>query len=507
MPAEALKILIMKKSSSKRPVYVNPKQAEFLSAKQKRRSFVGGRGSGKSSVLGHQTRVEFNYLPRAKAFLAGLTYNQMLTKTLPSAMESWQAHGLRELDAKTGLGHFVVGRRPPGHWLKPYQAPRNYENAITFLNGYTIEMLSLDRADTARGGNYDLGHVDESALVKREHITRILRPMIRGNKYRFTHHLHQTFCDYTSAAWLPEGQWIYETEENAKTNPDDYFYLESTAYDNIEVLGAKYLTDLRQEMSQLEWDVEVMNVRLKKLPNSFYPNFNEEKHCRWDTYSYDYDEETGLTLPTTNDRNPKAPLEQSWDFNAKFTSLIVCQEHGREFRCLNALFVKESETNMLVAAVNLFCDTYAEHPCKQVLVYGDRNGNNSSPGQELTFYQQIIKRLAERGWVASLQVQGLDPDHRLKHFAINDILAETNPNLPLIRINRNLCKFLIISIQQSPITPDWKKDKRSEAKLVQQERATHLSDCFDNIVYRKYAGLFGQSQEAYQVYFLNGRGS
>ncbi|RDC63279.1 hypothetical protein [Adhaeribacter pallidiroseus] len=485
-------------------VYVNDKQRRFLSARQKRRGFVGGRGSGKSTVYGHRTYLNYNALARAKFFLAGLTYNQAYTKTLPSAMDAWHACGLREFDKKTGLGHYVVCQRPPAHFMKPYQAPRKYENAITFINGYTIEVLSMDRPDSGRGGNYDGGDVDESALFKREVIFKVLRPMIRGNIYRFTHYLHQSFCDYTSVPWLPSGQWVFETEENAKSHPEDYFFLESTAYDNVAVLGAGYLAGLKQEMSSIEFDVEVMNKRLKKLPNSFYPAFNEDRHLKFDTYSYQYDEETGIWVMGNNFYKPSAPLETSWDFNAAFTSMIVCQETSSEFRCVDALWKKQAEDKSLVIALTeQFCEDYAGHQCKEVLIYGDRNGNNKSAGDNKTFYDHIQETLRANGWEPTLMVEGLDPDHRLKHILINELLAETNSRLPKIRLHQDKCKFLAISIQNSPILPDWKKCKKSEGLLMEQERATHLADCFDNIVYRKYAHMFGvQTSLAGLVYTI-----
>jgi hypothetical protein len=210
-----------------RRIYVNEKQRQFLAAKQKRRSFVGGRGSGKTTVAGHETRVEMNYLPRAKGFLAGLTYTQLTSNTVPVMEAAWQAHGLREYDLNSGFGHYVKGKRPTAEWIKPYQPPSNYENVITFLNGYTIQMLSMDLAELARGGNYDFGHIDESALMKEEHVNKILRPMIRGNIYKNfpDSSYHQRFCDYTSVPWLPSGQWVFKTEDLAKSEPDDYFFL------------------------------------------------------------------------------------------------------------------------------------------------------------------------------------------------------------------------------------------------------------------------------------------
>jgi len=486
-------------------IYVNEKQRQFLAATQKRRTFVGGRGSGKTTVAGHQTRVEMNYLPRAKGFLAGLTYTQLTSNTLPAMEKAWYDHGLREYDPKTGFGHYVKGKRPPSDWIKPHLPPSNYENVVSFLNGYTIQMLSMDRAELARGGNYDFGHIDESALMKEEHVNKILRPMIRGNIHRFPHYLHQTFCDYTSVPWLPSGQWVFKVEDLAKSEPENYFFLESTAYDNATVLGEKYFRDLRNSIDPLEWDVEVMNKRLTKLPNSFYPSFNDEKHGVWKTFTYTHDDKTGLTLAIDSDRDPARELELSFDFNAGFTSVIVCQENGNEFRSLDALWVKQSETTVLDSLVTKFCDTYESHERKHAVIYGDRNGNNKQVGANLTFYQTIQQGLVARGWNSVLMVQGLDPDHRLKHIAINQLLAETNPRLPVMRFNRNKCKYLIISIQQSPINPDWTKNKNSEKAAIEQERATHLSDCFDNIVYRKYGHLFGQAQVHEPVYFL-GRG-
>lgn len=177
-----------------RRIYVNEKQRQFLAAKQKRRTFVGGRGSGKTTVAGHQTRVEMNYLPRAKVFLAGLTYTQLTSNTLPAMEAAWYAHGLREYDQKSGFGHYVKGKKPPTDWIKPIQPPSNFENVITFLNGYTIQLLSMDRAELARGGNYDGGHIDESALMKYEHVTKILAPMIRGNIHQYRGELLAGYC-------------------------------------------------------------------------------------------------------------------------------------------------------------------------------------------------------------------------------------------------------------------------------------------------------------------------
>lgn len=489
----------------KKKVYVNPKQAAFLNATQKRRSFHAGRGGGKSSVLGFNEYLKFNYLPRSKGFLGALTYKQALTKTLPSAMESWAQIGLKEHtgDKPEEQGHYVVCKKPPTSWVKPYQPPRDYSNSITFINGRTKEILSADRPDLLRGGNYDDGDIDESALMKRDIVYKVLMPMIRGNIFRFDHPLHQTFCDYSSAAWLPSGQWIYETEQLAKEFPEEYLYIEGSAKDNIEVLGPGYIEKLRREMSDLEFQVEVENKRIKKLPNGFYPAFDENKHCVTDTYGYDHDDKTGLWLIKDSFYNPNLPLQPSFDFNAAFTSLSLWQENGDEFRQVDELWVKDSTQSKVTELCEKLINSYSSHLCKVMFVHGDRNGNNRLVNSPNTFYEEVKIILEKAGWEVNLCVEGLDPNHRLKHLVINEILSEKRANLPKIRINQDKCKYTIISIESAPILIDFQKNKNSEYENIPQERATHLSDTFDNIIYRKYKHLFGEDDSNWGlVYFM-----
>jgi hypothetical protein len=494
---------LKRNSSEDRLVYINEKQQQFMAARPKRKTYNGGRGSGKSSAKGFKDVQRFYELPRSKFFLAGLTYNQILTKTLPSAEESWRTCGFKEFDRDKRAGHYVIGTKPPHWWPKPYQPPRNYDNTITFCNGYTIEMLSLDRPDSNRGGNYDGGDVDESALVKEEIFNKVLKPMVRGNRYRFNHHLHGELCDYSSAAWLPSGQWIYKTEELQKTKPEKYFFIEATAADNADALPPDYIEELSETLSQLEMDVEVWNKRLKKVPNCFYPALSEAKHCVSNTFSYTQNE-AGLWVSSPNFIDPTKPKDSSWDFNAAIVSVLVCQEMGNEFRIDNALFVKQADITLVEAAVDLVCEKYKDHPCKEMNLYGDRNGNSRSPGMTKTFYETICERFAKNGWRAYLKVQGLDSKHRLRHLVINGILSENNTRMPRIRMNQTNCKFLYISMENSPMYNDFEKDKRSEGRLLDQERATHFSDCLDNIAMAKYAHLFGyDSYQPYRVYFLN----
>jgi hypothetical protein len=491
------------KMQNKKPIYVNPKQAAVLTSRQRRKAFLGGRGAGKTTVAGHFSLDACACLPRAKFFLLGLTYNQIQSIFLPSMMAAWEKRGLKEYIDARHPGHYVVGKRPPDDFATPYQRPRNYENQITFFNGFTLSMLSFDRSDRNRGGNFDGGIVDEATLINKDRYDKEMKPMIRGNIYRFNTHYHHSELLVSSQSWTAAGDWFPDLEFDAIANPDDVLFVQASAYDNIEVLGERYLKDLQRDLPGIIFDVEVLNMRRKKIANSFYDELDEEKHGYYNSYAYDQTE-SGLlvTKSTSTDYDPTLPLEISFDFNAAFNSCIVGQEHNkglfREARVINNFYVKNKKIDYLVEDV---CNYYKGHQNK-VMIWGDRNGNNKQANSEDTYYEQIIKQFKAAGFKAvELMVHDrLDPLHALKHYVLNVLLAEKDMQLPRIRINQIKCKATIISMQCAPVTGDFKKDKTSEReKNLPQEKATHLSDCFDNWIYPKYNHLIEGKTYSYRA--------
>jgi hypothetical protein len=387
----------------------------------------------------------------------------------------------------------VVGKKPPDNFKAPFQPVKNYENVISFFNGFTIVMLSFDRQNANRGSNFDGGVIDEGVLINKERYDKEIKPTIRGNIYNFPgSHYHLSELFLSSQSWTVAGDWLPDMEYEAQANPDETFFIEGSAYDNIDTLGEKYINTLEKDLPLLIFQVEVLNQRRKKLPNCFYDEFTEDRHCYFNTYGYDYNEAGQLITRTdSTDYDRTLPLEISFDFNAAFNSCIVGQEiikpTGTEARIINNLFVKHKVIKHLVEDLIRY---YQGHK-NIILIWGDRNGNNRQADSELTFYEQIERQLKEAGFTTRLMVKDrLDPFHALKHTVINTLLAETDPSLPRIRINQNKCKATILSIQSAPITGDFKKDKRSElVPGLSQEKATHLSDCFDNWIYPKYHNL------------------
>jgi len=471
------------KKPKKKVVYLNSKQKEFMISEAIRKCLVAARGFGKSFLIGLVTVDKVMQMPRAKSMLIGPTYAHLLSKTVPAITQAFEAIGWWKAEYKK-FGHYVIGTKPPSYFKTAYQEPETYKYVISFWNGYRIELISEDIGDNNRGGSYDSADIDESALISREFVNKVVSASVRGNLHKkiSKSHYHHSVYDYTSTPWTPAGRWIYKTEELEKENPKDYFFLEATAKDNIHVLGEDYIKKLKNELSKLEFDVEVMNKRIKKLPNTFYPDFNFNKHVIFNTYKYE-ESEDNIKINGQFDYSTTAPLLVSFDFNISFMSCVVGQKINNKLHINNQFFVKYEKIDKLI---DMILEHYATHQNKIIQIFGDRMGNSFKQGKETMKMYDIIKaKFSQENWRATIKASARNIEHKHKHYVINKALEEDG-TMP-IRINGNTCKALVLSIQHAGILDNYQKDKSSERDAnTLQEFATHLSDCFDYLLYPIY---------------------
>jgi len=492
----------MKKS---REVYLNDKQIEFAGAMQDTRVWIGGRGSGKSVMIGVSQRQKTGDLPRAKFFFSSSTYTQLLTKTLPPITKIWENFGLIEHIPGQQNGHYVVGKIPPRKWIRPYDAPRKYTNVITFMNGYTIELLSMDRPEIARGGSYDGGEIDEAALVKRDVLSQVLIPSIRGNGNKFSHWSHGQLSMYSSMPWRSDGLYLLEYEDRAKMEPDQYFFLESTAYDNVHVLGQKSLDRMKSEMPEFIHDIEIMNKRHGKSEICFYFAWEDTTHLYDPLHDYEEDDLFGIKPIGIKDIDADLMMDLSWDFGGWFTGFTVWQEDLRknEERCKDAFHVTQNVG--IDDLVDKFCAKYRDHRYKFVRFWGEPRGHNKqSTGK--TYYEVAMERFAYHGWHVDVAVTtAVSENHDIRYAFVNKLLGEKEPHLPKIRMNAESCKDVVIAVHNTERTPDFKKIKKDEKnRSFNQGHATHYTDTIDYYLMQKHGWkfhMYGMSGEAGMVMF------
>ncbi|CAN1552544.1 hypothetical protein MCERE19_02227 [Spirosomataceae bacterium] len=508
-------------------IKLNPKQAKFLKSRARRKSFIGGRGSGKSMTMGFQIRKLFPVFPRATWVIAGLTYVSIDSIVIPNIREALEKCGLFEYDKKLRpYGVYVIGVQPPDTWAKPYKQPgkRLYQYCITFINGFTLRLVSQDNKETHRGLSINGLLVDESATISFEFIQTVLIPAFRGNTLApyEGHYWNYGFFDFSSASWTIAGNWIYDTEEKyfemckerksmyeshgeqwLIDNVPEFLFLESTYEDNQRFLPAKYGQMQRETLDIWKYNVEVMNQRVLKLPNQYYHALSE---ANFYFKSYDYHpRESGVLEYSHNDYHKDKPLLISLDFNADIVWCLVCQQFGNEFRVIQSEFKKpevtkvEQESNILIQLAEWFCKTYDAHAVKEVYVFGDPNGNSTSASTDKSnrpFFDRFCEILIKKDWKVFRKELTSYPKTKDRYDLMNMMFSGSHEKAPKVRINKNTNKSFIIALQNTLVTTDklFKKDKSSERKARFREYATDPTDAFDYILWSLFSHFINRGQ-------------
>lgn len=471
----------------KNKIFYHKKQLQFTNARQRTRVLIAGRAFGKGVCIGRSFYLKMMHLPRSKHFLSSSTYGQMLTKTLPVIFNKWAEYGLKRHYDMKNPGHYVVGKRPPDAWQTPWQKPDLYKNVITFWNGFTIELLSMDRADLARGGNYDGGEIDEALLVKKEHYSKVLLPATRGTSPRlFQLPYHKQISFYTSVPWLASAQWLFEYEERSKSTPDDVFYMEGLSTDN-PLITEEDIRIWKQEMDYLDFQVEVMNMRITRSEKAFYHSWDDDKHLYTPKWNYQDDEDVGISVNgQASARKKNMPLDMSFDFSGWFNCCTVYQKHVKTERMIDKFFVKQDNVSTLIENICIDC---ADQKRKHVNIYGEPRGHDRrAEGDSL--YTVISKIFNRNGWSVSILAKKKAAQHEVRHELVNTILQETNPKLPQLRVNQSKCKDVVIAMKMAEILPNHKKSKKDERdRKFPQEHATHFTDTVDYFFEQKYGGV------------------
>lgn len=474
----------MKQSSSELigEIEVNDKQADFIEALfydltaegTKTASLIGGIGSGKTFAMALIMLISKEELPKAKGQFACLTVTQFQRSIFPNIKSVWREYfDLVEYNFKTQAGDYVVGRKPPEDWERPWQEPDNWDNCITFPNGWVMEICGYKMdADIHRGRSDDFAFMDEALLFKREWL-KILEGRIRANKGKYDSTVHWLIAIFSSPPYGSGGEWMFDIEDLMKEEPDRYLFIQITTRDNMVFLPGNYIANLKKKLLKIEFEVEVEGKRLTAIPNGFYASLGDRhESIDHETFYSIYQEVVAVV-----------------DFNAHFTSCTVWQDRGQPQHCVTNAFVKEPEKDMSMAqslGVELLANLSGHHK-RTIYITGDRNGLNASAsskkkhdGTWITMFDEFAEVFIKAGWDVVLCPLTYNPLKDEIYTLMQGILSETREDGMYMRFHPVYAKSTLVSMQRAPLTADYKKDKLSETKKNEdQERATHLSDTVD----------------------------
>ena len=299
---------------------------------------IWGRGTGKSFLIGHDVNMINQIMPRSVTSVTGQTFGQLLTRTLPSTFNFLEEKlGYKKHISSDDPGNYVVGVKPPPHFLLPYEKIMKFDNVISFSNGNALLLLSQDKLGSGRGPNVDYEIVDEAITINKVRYDQETSPTNRGHDEiwgtRGTSPVswHHGFHYVSSMPYTGEQKWLlsfgnyYEEESGvplftiwnrvvkmqmqlieAKIQDDVVLFKNiwneiqrvkrqivpfvsksgvlftlANAIDNIENVGFSYLIREYEKQTLLTFMIELMNMVVDKVEDCYY-HIDELKHVYYD---------------------------------------------------------------------------------------------------------------------------------------------------------------------------------------------------------------------------------
>lgn len=459
-----------------------------------------GRGSGKSTILGWFVKEAVKQMPGGTGIIVGETYQQILSRTLPSTKEGLNMFGIFE-----GID-YVVGKcgKSLGYEM-PRQSPSNWDNVIHFSNGFIFILVSNDQPNAGRGINSCIVIGDEAALLDATRLFNNVQTTNRSTGGGEWEDAPLCNCEIyaSSVAMTSKGQWFTDLEALAKLEPWSCIFIKAPAAVNKHNLAKDYFERmLAKSPSKIIYDAEIKNIRPAKVANGFYPSLDPKIHYYRDAYDYLYLQSVGVNgkkhdfnCKQDADYMKSKPFQVTIDWGNIMT-MSVTQDQGERYRVLKTFHVSSPKIidDLIDEEFAPYYEAKKEHN-NVIEFYFDRNGNNRTPNARITFAEQAINVFKRNGWKVVVKVRkgSENPPHNEKFIVINYLLKYGGTNgLPAIEINEGNCHDMIISLENAPALEGNKpntiiKDKRSEkSKTLPQEHATHFSDTFDIPLYWRY---------------------
>ena len=331
---------MMEKDYWQENIRVNRAQYAYMLLPAKNKYAVFSRGTGKSFIVGAEVDENVRIMPRGVTTIAQATIGQALTKTLPSTFKMLDMLGYKPYDYQTHTGDYVVCRRPPDGWYRPYEHIMQFDHVISFSNGHILYILTQE--GNSRGPNADFNITDEALTINKEKFDQEVAPTNRGNETIFgrrsahpivKHHGNAFLSSmpYTAQQkWLLEPAEYYERERGIPlfqrwnrmvsvqmqlidayinkdkalfrdlwneasrmrreltpfVSRDSTLFILGSVFDNIENLGMSYIVNQYKVMDKLSFMVEILNYVLDKVDHCYYKLEDRHLYYNADNDSY-----------------------------------------------------------------------------------------------------------------------------------------------------------------------------------------------------------------------------
>lgn len=313
------------------------------------------------------------------------------------------------------------------------------------------------------------------------------------------------------------------------------YFFNFSSLENVEILTPEYIKRMERQLPKLVFNIQVLGKRLTDSKDGFYSNFNEDVHCytpkesdesnrihsMFDikyrsiidiggmTKEVEYEAPDLKALEHVLDCRlnvdiDDSPLFITFDYNKNINTLVIaqrCKMDGFDtckiVKCMYTLNERK-----LRSLCRDFCKFFEPHRLlnQDVFLYYDATATQGGAyaleeGESTRYYNVIKEELEKRNWKVGLVHIGQPMNHYDKHIFLNDVLAGNRRMM--VRINREECQYLIVSLKNSRVkvrTKDGKpiltKDKSTEKLQGRSEEEkiedTDMSDAFDTMLIGMY---------------------
>jgi hypothetical protein len=461
-------------------IYFNDAQLECMWTAANTTVVVAGRRTGKShGIMAPSLIRDVQAMPRSAGAIVASTFQQALTRTLPATFAA--LHELGFIRDK----HFVIGKKPPKSlgFNKPIIEPSNYEHVIAWYNGAIQHIISQDVKGSSNSLTLDYIKIDEAKFVNFEKLKDETLPANGGiTKYFGNCPWHHGLLIMSDMPQTKKGSWfmnyqeqmdselidvihaiiceIYQLkqkpatkaiQQNIKTLNAELaqlrqvatYYREWSSIENIQILGEKYIKQMKRDLPPLVFWTSILCQRLKKILGGFYPALNEDVHF-YSAYDnsylsniqYDFKQMETPDCRQDGDVNLSQPLNIAFDYNANINWLIVGQQSGAKMKTLKSFYVKYERK--LRELCQDFCKYYQYHKSKEVNYYYDNTalGSNYAVNDE-DFAAVVCDELSKSNWTVNRVHIGNPLKHHEKHIMIDQALKGQRYMFPMFNKPNN----------------------------------------------------------------------
>lgn len=468
---------------------------------------VEGRATGKTTgIVAPRTLRVAHGMPREQSIISHKSFVALLTNVVPSLLASYRADvkmpdGSVRPQLIEGLD-FVVGKKDlPPHFQKPRYPILEPERCIVFANGHVLRAVAIDRADSIAGSSIVHAFFEEMKYSDPEKLRSRVIPAIRTSRIgagseAHKHHLHGGFTGVSDMGRVSIGESNWFTEYEDQMDPqliEDIislalyinkaqvniqsgvnvdinttrikkwtplltdlrkqctFYQRVSTFINRDVLGFDFFKTQLETLQMSEFLSAICSIGDRNRDNLFFDLWDEEKHTYDDGYIYSAVEKLNLIETCTIDAsylkyyNPTEKILLGYD-PGNFASMVAAQTYHKDnsLRVLKEFFVfHPADIPELAAAFSDFFAPAARN--RLVELYYDRAGNKKNDRRmNETDARELKAELEKRGWTVRLKSLGQRTIFYWEHYKLwKRLLAETERNIPRIRIDSNECPYLV----------------------------------------------------------------